>query len=58
MLWSRKATANVVTSMTAGDAVRSGRKTAHSSARVSASTTTKHAASRAPTGHADVKASV
>ena len=39
MLWSRNATANVATSITAGDCVRSGRKTSRSIATESASTT-------------------
>ena len=43
-LWSRNATAKVVTSITAGDCVRSGRKTARSIANESAITTAKHAA--------------
>ena len=41
MLWSRKATANVATSITAGDCVRSGRKTSRSISAESASTTAK-----------------
>ena len=41
MLWSRNATANVATSIVAGDCVRSGRKTTRSIASDSASTTAK-----------------
>ena len=57
-LWSRNATAKVVTSITAGDCVRSGRKTARSIASESAITTAKHAITLPATGHADVNASV
>jgi hypothetical protein len=53
-----KASANVVTSITAGDADRSGLKTVRSIASESATTTAKHAAMLATAGHADVKASV
>ena len=41
MLSSRNATANVAISITSGDCVRSGRKTSHSIASDSASTTAK-----------------
>ena len=41
MLWRRNATAKVATSITAGDCVRSGRKTARSIASESAITTAK-----------------
>ena len=49
-LCSRNATANVATSMTAGDAVRSGRKTTRSIARESAITTAKHSTMPIQTG--------
>jgi hypothetical protein len=58
MLWSRNATAKVVTSITAGDAVRSGRNTVRSIATESASTTAKHAAMLAAPDQAEVHASV
>jgi hypothetical protein len=57
-LWSRNATAKVVTSITAGEAVRSGRKTARSRANESAITTAKQAMMLPATGHPEVKASV
>ena len=59
MLWSRKATAKVATSITAGDWSRSGRKTSHSSATESARTTAKQRAMPAQTGqsHWDASAS-
>ena len=58
-LWSRKATAKVATSITAGDCVRSGRKTSRSSASESASTTAKQRTMPAQTGqsHSDASAS-
>ena len=58
MFWSRNATAKVVTSITAGDWVRSGRNTARSIASESAITTTKHATMLAAAGQSEVKASV
>ena len=57
-LWSRNATANVVTSITAGDAVRSGRKTARSIRNESAITTAKQATMLPATGQPEVNASV
>ena len=57
-LWSRNATANVVTSITAGDCVRSGRKTARSIASESAITTAKQAAMLPAAGQSEVNASV
>ena len=57
-LWSRNATAKVVTSITAGDCVRSGRKMARSMANESAITTAKHATMLPATGQVDVNASV
>ena len=56
--WSRKAIANVVTSITAGDCVRSGRKTARSIANESATTTAKQARTLPATGQPEVNASV
>ena len=56
--WSRNAIANVVTSITAGDCVRSGRKTARSITSESAITTAKQAATLPATGQPDVNASV
>ena len=56
--WSRNAIAKVVTSITAGDWPRRGRKTTVSIASESATTTPKHAAMLHGTGHAEVKASV
>jgi hypothetical protein len=56
--WSRNAIANVVTSITAGDCVRSGRKTARSMANESAITTAKQAAMLPAVGQSDVNASV
>ena len=57
-LWRRNASAKVVTSMTAGDWPRSGRKTARSIAVESATTTTTQAATLAAAGQEDVNASV
>ncbi len=59
MLWSRNATANVATSITAGDCVRSGRNTSRSIASDSASTTAKQRRIPAQPGqfHCDAKAS-
>ena len=56
--WSMNASANVVTSMTAGDWSRSGKKTARSIASESVITTAKQAAMLAPTGQSVVNASV
>ncbi len=55
---NRNAIAKVVTSMTAGDCVRRGRKTARSSASDSATTTAKHARMLPATGQPEVNASV
>ncbi len=55
---SRNAIANVVTSITAGDCVRSGRKTAPSIRNESAITTAKQARTLPATGQPDVNASV
>jgi hypothetical protein len=57
-LWSRNASANVVTSITAGEAVRSGLKTARSIRNESAITTAKQAMMLPATGHPAVKARV
>jgi len=56
--WSMKAIANVVTSMTAGDWPRRGRKIARSIASESATTTAKQATMLAATGQPEVNASV
>ena len=48
MLWSRKAIAKVATSITAGDCVRSGRKTSRSIASDSTSTTAKQSSDARP----------
>ena len=56
--WSRKATAKVVTSITAGDCVRSGRKTTPSIRNESAITTAKQASTLPATGQPEVNASV
>ena len=59
MLCSRNATANVATSITAGDWPRSGRKTSRSIASESASTTAKQSRIPPSTGqpHSDASAS-
>ncbi len=59
MLCSRNATANVATSISAGDCVRSGRKTTRSIANDSATTTAKQSAIPTHTGQSrsDAKAS-
>ena len=56
--WSKKAIAKVVTSITAGDCPRSGRKTTRSIASESAITTAKQATIPAEIGQPDVNASV
>jgi hypothetical protein len=53
-----KASANVVTSITAGEAARKGLNTVRSIASESATTTTKHAAMLAAGGQEEVNASV
>ena len=50
MLWSRNETANVATSITAGDCVRSGRKTSRSITVESTSTMAKQRRIDAQTG--------
>ena len=59
MLWRRNATAKVATSITAGDCVRSGRKTARSIASESAITTAKQKTTADQSGqsHCEAKAS-
>ena len=56
MLWSRNATANVATSITAGDCVRSGRKTTRSIASESAITTAKQKTIAAQSGQSHCEA--
>ncbi len=56
--WSTNAIAKVVTSITAGEAPRSGRKTARSIANERTTTTTRQAARLQATRQLDVKASV
>ena len=57
MFWSRKATANVATSITAGDWVRSGRKTSRSIAAERPITTAKQSTIPAQTGQPHCAAS-
>ncbi len=56
-LWSRKATAKVATSITAGDCVRSGRKTSRSISPESTSTTAKQSRIPAQSGQPQSEAS-